>query len=466
MVDLKVATLDGAEATLSESVIEEFRGRFGGPLIQPGDEAYEQARNVWNGNIDKRPALIARCLGVADVIDAVNFARDNNLLVALRGGAHNAAGHGTCDGGIVIDMSAMKAVHVDPAKKTVRAQPGATWADFDRETLAFGLATTGGVVSNTGIAGLTLGGGLGWLMGKHGLTVDNLVSADVVTAVGGFLKADESENEDIFWALRGGGGNFGVVTSFEYRLHDVEPLVLGGMVLHPLDRAKEVLEFYREFSSNIPDEAEAFTAVLTSPEGDPVIAMLLGYNGPIDEGERILRPAREFGPPIADLVQPMPYGVRQTLMDEGLIAHGVQRYWKSAFTDTLSDELIDAVIEGAKSFVSPMSMIAMFRIHGAATRVETDATAFGLRQAQWDVNIISQWTDPDDNEEQIAWTRQFWATMEPHISGSTYVNHIAADDKPERVRASYGPNYDRLAALKKKYDPTNMFRLNPNIRPA
>ena len=466
MVDLKVATLDGAEATLSESVIEEFRGRFGGPLIQPGDEAYEQARNVWNGNIDKRPALIARCLGVADVIDAVNFARDNNLLVALRGGAHNAAGHGTCDGGIVIDMSAMKAVHVDPAKKTVRAQPGATWADFDRETLAFGLATTGGVVSNTGIAGLTLGGGLGWLMGKHGLTVDNLVSADVVTAVGGFLKADESENEDIFWALRGGGGNFGVVTSFEYRLHDVEPLVLGGMVLHPLDRAKEVLEFYREFSSNIPDEAEAFTAVLTSPEGDPVIAMLLGYNGPIDEGERILRPAREFGPPIADLVQPMPYGVRQTLMDEGLIAHGVQRYWKSAFTDTLSDELIDAVIEGAKSFVSPMSIIAMFRIHGAATRVETDATAFGLRQAQWDVNIISQWTDPDDNEEQIAWTRQFWATMEPHISGSTYVNHIAADDKPERVRASYGPNYDRLAALKKKYDPTNMFRLNPNIRPA
>ena len=466
MVDLKVATLDGAEATLSESVIEEFRGRFGGPLIQPGDEAYEQARNVWNGNIDKRPALIARCLGVADVIDAVNFARDNNLLVALRGGAHNAAGHGTCDGGIVIDMSAMKAVHVDPAKKTVRAQPGATWADFDRETLAFGLATTGGVVSNTGIAGLTLGGGLGWLMGKHGLTVDNLVSADVVTAVGGFLKADESENEDIFWALRGGGGNFGVVTSFEYRLHDVEPLVLGGMVLHPLDRAKEVLEFYREFSSNIPDEAEAFTAVLTSPEGDPVIAMLLGYNGPIDEGERILRPAREFGPPIADLVQPMPYGVRQTLMDEGLTAHGVQRYWKSAFTDTLSDELIDAVIEGAKSFVSPMSMIAMFRIHGAATRVETDATAFGLRQAQWDVNIISQWTDPDDNEEQIAWTRQFWATMEPHISGSTYVNHIAADDKPERVRASYGPNYDRLAALKKKYDPTNMFRLNPNIRPA
>ena len=466
MVDLKVATLDGAEATLSESVIEEFRGRFGGPLIQPGDEAYEQARNVWNGNIDKRPALIARCLGVADVIDAVNFARDNNLLVALRGGAHNAAGHGTCDGGIVIDMSAMKAVHVDPAKKTVRAQPGATWADFDRETLAFGLATTGGVVSNTGIAGLTLGGGLGWLMGKHGLTVDNLVSADVVTAVGGFLKADESENEDIFWALRGGGGNFGVVTSFEYRLHDVEPLVLGGMVLHPLDRAKEVLEFYREFSSNIPDEAEAFTAVLTSPEGDPVIAMLLGYNGPIDEGERILRPAREFGPPIADLVQPMPYGVRQTLMDEGLTAHGVQRYWKSAFTDTLSDELIDAVIEGAKSFVSPMSIIAMFRIHGAATRVETDATAFGLRQAQWDVNIISQWTDPDDNEEQIAWTRQFWATMEPHISGSTYVNHIAADDKPERVRASYGPNYDRLAALKKKYDPTNMFRLNPNIRPA
>ena len=367
MVDLKVATLDGAEAMLSESVIEEFRVSFGGPLIQPGDEAYEQARNVWNANIDKRPALIAQCIGVADVIDAVNFARENNLLLALRGGAHSAAGYGTCDGGIVIDMSSMKAVHVDPAKKTVRAQPGATWADFDRETLAFGLATTGGTVANTGIAGLTLGGGLGWMMGKHGLTADNLISVDVVTADGGLLRANESENEDLFWALRGGGGNFGVVTSFEYQLHDVESLVLGGMVLHALDRAKEVLQFYREFSSNIPDEAEAFVALLTSPDGDPMIAMLLGYNGPIDEGERVLRPAREFGPPVADLVQPMPYGVRQTLLEEGLGAHGVQRYWKSALTDTLSDGFIDALVEGAKSFASPMSVIAIFRIHGAAT---------------------------------------------------------------------------------------------------
>ena len=466
MVDLKVATLNGAEATLSESVIEEFRGRFGGPVIQPGDESYDQARSVWNGNIDKRPALIVQCVGVADVIEAVNFARENDLLVALRGGGHNAAGHGTTDGGIVIDMSTMKAVHVDPTNKTVRAQPGATWADFDRETLAFGLATTGGTVTNTGIAGLTLGGGLGWMMGKHGLTADNLISADVVTAQGEFVKANESENEDLFWALRGGGGNFGVVTSFEYNLHNVEPMVLGGMVLHPLDKAKEVLQFYREFSSNLPDEAESFAALLTSPDGDAMVAIMLGYNGPIDEGERVLRPAREFGPPVADLVQPMPYEVRQAMLDDAFAAHGVQRYWKSSLTETLSDDFIDVAIEGARNFASPLSAIAIFRIHGAATRVDTDATAFGMRQAQWDCNIISQWDDPADNEEQITWTREFWAKMEPHTSGGTYVNHIAADDKPERVRASYGPNYDRLAALKKKYDPTNMFRLNPNIRPA
>lgn len=303
------------------------------------------------------------------------------------------------------------------------------------------------------------------MMGKHGLTIDNLRSADVVTADGRFVKASGSENDDLFWGLRGGGGNFGIVTSFEYNLHDVGPMVLGGMVIHPIDKAKEVLQFYREYSSSIPDEAEAFAALMTSPDGDPVFAILLGYNGPIEEGERVLEPARKFGPPLVDLVQPMPYNVRQTLLDEAFGTHGVQRYWKSAFTSDLSDELIDAVIDAAKDFASPMTAIAFFRIHGAPTRVASDETAFGLRQAQWDINIITQWTDPSESEKQITWTRHFWSQIEPHTSGSAYINHIAADDKPERVRASYGPNYERLVALKNKYDPTNMFRLNPNIPP-
>ncbi|HZQ36368.1 MAG TPA: FAD-binding oxidoreductase [Dehalococcoidia bacterium] len=457
-----------AGEALAESTLQALRADFRGTLIEPGTAGYDEARSVWNGNIDKRPALIARCSGVADVVAAVNFARDNGLVVAVRGGGHNAAGYGTCDDGIVIDLSPMKGVRVDPAARTAFVQGGATWADFDRETQVFGLATTGGTVSNTGVGGLTLGGGIGWLQGEHGLSCDNLLSADVVTADGRCLRASATENPDLFWGLRGGGGNFGAVTAFEFKLHPVGPLVLGGMVVHPQSEAKAVLRFYREFAQRLPDAGGiSGAALLTLPDGTPAVAMLLVYNGPLDEGERVLAPARQFGSPIADLIQPMPYCVRQTLLDEAFAAHGIQRYWKSGDAAELSDAIIDLLVEGAAGCPSPLSSIALFRLQGAFARVAPDATAFALREPLWDLNVVSQWIDPGDSEQNIGWARGLWAQVEPLTGGGrVYVNHFAADDKPERNRASYGPNYERLAALKRRYDPENLFRLNPNIRPA
>jgi len=464
MTDQIAATLD--RPTLSPETIDALGASFRGNLVRPGDDGYEQARKVWNGNIDRRPALIARCAGVADVIAAVNFARAHRLLVAVRGGGHNAAGHGTCEGGVVIDLSPMKGIRVDPTDRTVHAQGGVTWAELDRETQAFGLATPGGNVSNTGIAGLTLGGGLGSLSGQYGLSCDNLLSADVVTADSQFLRASAEENPELFWALRGGGGNFGIVISFEYRLHPVGPLVLGGMVLHPIARAKEVLRFCREFGRSLPDEAFVLGALLTSPDSTPVAAMLLSHNGPIAAGEQVLEPARRFGPPIADLVQSMPYVARQTLLDAGFAEHGVQRYWKSGFADMLSDDLIDILVKGAAEFPSPTSAIAWYPFHGSAVRVPADATAYGLRRALWDINVVAQWVDPADSEQHVAWARHLWARIDPLTTGTTYINHMAGDDRPERVRASYGGNYEKLVALKNTYDPTNLFHLNPNIRPS
>ena len=359
----------------------------------------------------------------------------------------------------------MKVVQVDPETLTAQAQAGVLWGDLDKDTQAFGLATTGGVITNTGIAGLTLGGGLGWLMGKHGLSIDNVLSFDVVTADGKFLKASKDENDDLFWGLRGGGGNFGIVTSFEYKLHPVGPMVLGGMMLHPFDKAKEVLQFYREFSAGLPDEAEAYAGMLTSPDGQPVVALILGYNGPIEEGEKVLAPAREFGDPLADLVQPMPYRVRQSLLDDPMAIHGIQRYWKSGFTKTLDDELLDVLIEAASSFSSPMTQIVFFHIHGAATRVPLGETAFGSRESKWDFNIVTQWTDSAESDQHIGWTRDHWSRVEEITDGSAYINHIAGDDKPERVPISFGANYNRLVTLKQQYDPQNLFRINPNIKP-
>jgi hypothetical protein len=461
-------TQGGREADdrpLDPSHVESLRQVFQGDLIQSGHAAYESARRVWNGNIDRRPALIMRCTGVADVQRALEFAQQHGVRVSVRGGGHSAPGYGTNDGGVVIDMSRMKGIRVDPQARTVRAEGGVLWRELDQETQVFGLATTGGTVSNTGVAGLTLGGGLGWLMGKHGLTIDNLISADVVTADGTCRQANATSNPDLFWALRGGGGNFGVVTSLEFRIHPVTQ-VLGGLVLYPLEQAPDVLRFYRDFCPTLPDEAEAFAALLTAPQGMPVVALLLGYNGPLEDGEKILAPARGFGKPLADLVAPLPYTARQTMLDAPNAEHGLHRYWRSAFTEQISDGFIQAAVEAAGSFTSPLSALIFFYMHGAATRPLPTETAFAARRAQWDFDAIGQWADGTTSLQHVAWVRQVWSRFEPHLLGKAYVNHLAADDRPEVVRASFGENYTRLRQIKTVYDPTNVFRLNANIPPA
>jgi FAD/FMN-containing dehydrogenase len=459
-----LTTLDSATAMPDDAAIVALRGALRGDLISSEHAQFDKARRVWNGNIDRRPLLIARCMGVADVQQAVNFGRTHGLRLSIRGGGHSAPGHGTNDGGLVIDMSGMKGIRVDPASRTVRAQGGVIWRELDHETQAFGLATTGGTVSNTGIAGLTLGGGLGWLMGKHGLAIDNLISADVVTADGEFRKASAIDHPDLFWALRGGGGNFGVVTALEYRLHEV-PLVLGGLVLYPLDQARDVLRFYRDFCQTLPDEAEAFAALLTAPQGMPVAALLLGYNGPIPDGERVLAPARTFGKPLADMVGPMPYVARQSMIDDPNATNGLQRYWRSALTQQVSNELIDLLVEGAAAFSSPLTAMLFFHMHGAATRVAPTETAFAPRHPLWDFDVVGQWTEAAESATHIAWVKNIWGKLEPHLLGAAYVNHLAADDRPEKVRASYGQNYDRLRQIKRIYDPSNLFRINANIAP-
>jgi FAD/FMN-containing dehydrogenase len=461
-VTIDAITLDGSRTSLNDGDLGDLRGRLRGQLVISADPHYEDARRVWNGNVDRRPALVARCAGAADVQQAVAFARSHNLLVSVRGGGHSAPGHGTNDGGLVIDLSPMKGIRVDPEARTAIVQGGVLWRELDHETQAHGLATTGGTVSNTGVIGLTLGGGLGWLMGKHGLAIDNLIWADVVTADGAFRKASASDDADLYWALRGGGGNFGVVTAAEYRLHPVTE-VLGGLVIYPLDQARAVLRFYRDFCHTLPDEAEAYAAVLTAPQGMPVAALLLGYNGSVADGERVLAPARRFGKPIADVVGPMPYGARQRLLAEPNATHGLHRYWRSALTERIPDALIDTIVESAASFSSPMSAFIFFHMHGAATRVASTATAFAPRKPLWDFDAIGQWAEARESATHIDWVRSSWGDLEPHLQGTAYVNHLAADDRPEKVRASFGENYGRLRTLKAKYDPTNLFRLNANI---
>jgi hypothetical protein len=459
--------------SVEDEAVQELKASFRGPLLRPADEGFDTARRVWNGMIDKTPALIARCAGVADVISAVNFARSHRLLVAVRGGGHNVAGTAVCDGGLVIDLSPMKGVLVHPSRRTVRAQAGLTWGEFDHETAVFGLAVTGGHVSTTGIAGLTLGGGIGWLMRKHGLTCDNLLSADIVTADGRFLTASPTENEDLFWGIRGGGGNFGVVTSFEYRLHPVE-MVLAGMVFHPAERAREVLQFYRDFTASAPEELTSLVAFLTGPpapflpaalHGAPLVAIAACYTGDLAEGERAIQPLRSFGPPVVDMLHSMPYRFFQTILDPSA-PPGLQNYWKSSYLDSLSDGAIDVLAGRARSLPSPLTIVPVLHVGGAVSRVGENETAVSqLRGVPYVVNIISMWSDPEETERNVAWTRDFAGALQPFGPEGVYVNFIG-DEGQDRVRAAYSPaTYERLVALKNQYDPTNMFRLNQNILP-
>ncbi len=465
MTDLRVVTTTGGSAILDGAAVEGFRASLRGPLICPGDAVYDETRKVWNGMIDRRPALIARCAGLADVVAAVRFARSHELLLSVRGGGHNAPGVAVCEGGLMIDLAGMRGVRVDPAQRTARAEGGATWSDFDRETQAFGLATSGGAISNTGIGGLTLGGGLGWLAGKYGLVCDNLLSVDLVTADGTVLVTSATENADLFWGLRGGGGNFGVVTSFEYQLHPVGP-VLAGPVLYPFAKAKEVLALYRDFAASIPDEVNTMGALLTSPDGNPVAAIAVCYNGSHEAGEKLLREIRAFGPPLADEIAPKPYCKIQTLFDEAFI-RGRRYYFKSNFTRQISDEAIDTLVEHFRAAPSPMSMVYFQQLGKAANRVGATATAFSHRDALCEWGCDAVWLDPGADGVNIRWARELAEAMRPFTTGSDYVNHIGleTEEGADRIKAAYGANYERLVALKNKYDPTNLFRHNQNIKP-
>ena len=450
----------------TETTIQECKNRLRGELLRPADEGYEVARKVFNAMIDKRPALIARCAGAADVIECVRFAREHDLVVSVRGGGHSVAGKAICDGGLMIDLSRMKGIRVDPARHTVRAEAGLTLGEFDRETQAFGLATTLGAFSPTGIAGLTLGGGLGWLMGKYGMACDNLISVDVVTADGRLLTTSATENADLFWGVRGGGGNFGVVTSFEYRLYPVGPVVLAGAVFYPEASAKAFLRFYCEFASSCPDELSTQGGILTTLDGNRVVAVAGCYCGPMAEGEKVLRPLRTFATPLADAFGPMPYIDLQRMLDE-YFPPGRQNYWKSNFLHTLSDEAIDMFVECAAKRPAPEvfnTVIWLEHMHGVAARVGVTETAFPHRQHAYNFSIFSIWPDPAHSAEMIAWTRQSWDAMRPFMASGAYVNYLEEEGDPA-ARAAYGVNYERLVALKTKYDPTNFFRINHNIRP-
>jgi hypothetical protein len=447
---------------LDPTEVEAFKAGLRGELLLPTDPGYETARHVWNGMIDRRPGLIARCTGAADVLVAVTFAREHGVVVSIRGGGHNVSGRAVCDGGLMIDLSPMKSVRVDPARRTARAEAGVLWGEFDHETQAFGLATPGGSVATTGIAGLTLGGGQGWLNGKYGLTLDNLLSADVVTADGRLLTASQEENADLFWALRGAGANFGVVTSFEYRRHPVGP-VLGGMILHPIARVREALRFYREFAAGQPDELTTWVGCLTTPDGVPVVAFVTCFTGPLDEGERAIAPLRGFGQPLADTTGPLPYTAMQAIIGAGF-PPGRQGYWKSGLTASISDEAIDLIAEYAQRVPSPHSAVVIVDCHGAYAREGRGETAYPHRDLQFDLVILSSWVDPAETSRNIGWTREFFDAVQPHLSRGVYVNDLG-EEGGERARDAYGENFARLVALKKTYDPTNFFHLNQNIPP-
>jgi hypothetical protein len=460
---VKTSTLKSRDgAAVDKVTIEAFRRGFCGQVLLPEDTGYDSARRIWNASIDKHPGLIARCSEAADVVRAVKFSRANNLLVAVKSGGHNVAGRALCDDGIVIDLSATNRVSVDAELRAVRVQAGALLGDVDRETNPHGLVVPTGVVSKTGIAGLTLGGGTGWLARKYGLTCDNVVSCEVVTAEGDLVTANNEINADLFWGLRGGGGNFGIVTSFLYRAHPVST-VLGGVIAYTRDQAAALLRYYRDFMPAAPDELTAYAGLISMPDGTPAMGVMACYCGDLTEGERVLKPLRAFGSPVFDAIQPMPFPTMQKLVDE-MSPDSTHNYWRSTFIRDFSDEVIDLIIEHGNRMESRLSRIVIQFFGGAAGRVAPADTAFAQRQAEYNVGIETQWTDAAESEKHIGWTRTLSDALRPYSSNGYLLNFIG-DEEPDTIRAAFGSNYARLVELKTKYDPTNFFSLNQNVAP-
>ncbi|HYS68200.1 MAG TPA: FAD-binding oxidoreductase [Paraburkholderia sp.] len=458
---------------VSSSAIDELKTAVRGELLLPDDAGFNEARSIWNAMIDKRPAMILRCAGVADVRRGVAFARDNNLPLAMRGGGHNIAGSALCDDGLVLDLSPMKSVRIDPAARRAYVEPGATLADFDHEAQAFGLATPLGINSTTGVAGLTLGGGFGWLSRKYGMTVDNLLSADVITADGELLHASADSHEDLFWAIRGGGGNFGVVTLFEFALHPVGPLVYGGLIVLPLDQARDALVQYRAAEANMPEDLSVWAVLRLAPplpflppeaHGKPVIVFAMCYSGPVDNGPLTVEFVRGFGTPVGEHLGPMPYAMWQQAFDP-LLTPGARNYWKSHNIGVIQDGLIDALLDAIDTLPSTQCEIFFGQIGAQTSRVPVDATAYSSRDTQYAMNVHGRWDDASDDERCIGWARAFFDAAAPFALGSVYVNFMTQEEGG-RVADAYGPNYERLVAVKSRYDPQNLFRHNQNIQPA
>jgi FAD/FMN-containing dehydrogenase len=463
MADLMATTTTSAVTALPDAVVDAFGRSLEGDLLSPDDDGYDGARSLWNAMHDRRPALIVSCAGVSDIVTSINFARTHSIPVAVRGGGHNVSGSGACEGGLMLDMSRLKRIRVDPVSRTAHAEPGLTWGELDRETQAVGLATTGGICSEAGIAGVTLGGGFGWLMRKHGLSLDNLLSVDVVSADGRLRHASTTEHADLFAGVRGAHSNFGVVTSLEYRLHPVGPTVLAGMVLHPLEKARDVLAFYREFTSRAPEEMSAWAALLTSPDGQPMVAILACYIGPVETGEAVVQSLKDFGPPVMDMIQPMPYVQAQSLVDAAF-PRGRFNYWKSSLLNGLSDAAINALVTGFREVTSPYTSVLIEQLGGAVGRAARDETAFTHRDSPYDLVIMPMWSAPAEAEKHIRWADLLWQAMQPFSSGGVYVNYLGNEGE-ERIKAAYGASYEQLTRLKGIYDPTNLFRFNQNIQP-
>jgi FAD/FMN-containing dehydrogenase len=445
--------------------LQELRAGLTGDVLEPGDAGYDEARAVHNGLIDRRPALIVRCRTASDIADAVKFARASGLEISVRGGGHNVAGRAVVDGAVMISLEEMKGIHVDPAAQRVRAQGGVLWGELNRECAAHGVAVTGGAISSTGIAGLTLGGGLGWLMAKHGLAADNVTSVELVTADGSIVNVTEQSDPDLFWGLRGGGGNFGIAASIEYKVHPLQ-LITGGLIAHPLDAGPDMLRWYRDAVANASDDLTAFAVFAHAPDGSglKIAAMAVFHTGPEDVADRELEPFKTWGDPIVVEVHRMPYPVMNTLLDAGY-PHGSLNYWLSNFTTGLPDALIDAAFERFQSVPSPMSAILFEHFHGAVCRIPVDAAAVPHRAEGWNLVLPSVWLDPADNDANVAWTKETQAAFAEHLTERRWLNYLADDQGDDAIRGAYGPNYDRLVALKRRVDPDNVFHHNHNITP-